>query len=77
MDKKERDLGFYFIKTMIAEKGAKNTYRNGSGAINVFGNEAEPICDYLSCHHKFSNHGKNKQKCRCKHPQNRILGLEK
>jgi hypothetical protein len=47
----------------------------GSKVINVLGQESEPICDYLSCHHKFSEHGKNKQLCKCKHPQNRSMGL--
>lgn len=49
----------------------------GPKVINVLGQESEPICDYLSCHHKFSEHGKNRQLCKCKHPQNRSMGLRK
>src|SRR5215469_5016789 len=28
-----------------------------TNVIDVFGKETEPICDYLRCHHKFSEHG--------------------
>lgn len=40
---------------------------------NVWGNEAEPICTYYRCKHRFSEHGTNR--CRCKHPQNTIIGV--
>jgi hypothetical protein len=30
-----------------------------TNVIDVFGKEAEPICDYLRCHHKFSEHGRS------------------
>ncbi len=43
-------------------------------AVDVFGKEIEPICDYLRCHHKFSVHGLSSGKCRCKHPQNAAIG---
>jgi hypothetical protein len=43
-------------------------------AVNVFGKELEPICDYLRCHHEFSVHGLRDSKCRCKHPQNAATG---
>jgi hypothetical protein len=39
---------------------------------NVIGKETEPICDYLRCHHKFSEHGL--RICQCKHPHNRASG---
>jgi hypothetical protein len=39
-----------------------------TNVIDVFGEETEPICDYLRCHHKFSEHGISK--CQCKHPSN-------
>jgi hypothetical protein len=41
-----------------------------TNVIDVFGKETEPICDYLRCHHKFSEHGLRKRKCQCKHPRN-------
>ena len=42
--------------------------------IDVFGKETEPICDYLRCHHKFSEHGLRIRKCQCKHPRNSAAG---
>jgi hypothetical protein len=42
-----------------------------TNVIDVFGKETEPICDYLRCHHKFSEHGR---KCQCKHPRNSAAG---
>jgi hypothetical protein len=42
--------------------------------IDVFGKESEPICDYLRCHHKFSEHGLRVSKCQCKHPRNSAAG---
>ena len=42
--------------------------------VNVLGQESEPICDYLRCHHAFSLHGLRSSKCRCKHPQNVAIG---
>jgi hypothetical protein len=41
-----------------------------TNVIDVFGKETEPICDYLRCHHKFSEHGLRIPKCQCKHPRN-------
>ncbi len=43
-------------------------------AVDVFGKESEPICDYLRCHHEFSSHGLKTSKCKCKHPQNAAIG---
>jgi hypothetical protein len=44
--------------------------------INVFGEQIEPVCNYYRCHHKFSEHGyKSHSSCRCKHPQNSIVGI--
>jgi hypothetical protein len=41
--------------------------------IDVFGKETEPICDYLRCRHKFSEHGLRIRKCQCKHPRNILI----
>ena len=43
-------------------------------SLNVLGQQAEPICAYYRCHHKFSLHGS--RSCRCKHPTNKTLGIE-
>ncbi len=51
-----------------------SNFRLTNKAVDVFGKEAEPICNYLRCHHKFSVHGLDACKCRCKHPQNDIIG---
>jgi hypothetical protein len=42
--------------------------------VDVFGKKSEPTCNYYRCRHKFSEHGSNI--CRCKHPQNRVIGVE-
>ena len=41
--------------------------------LDVFGRQAEPICTYYRCNHKFSVHGSSR--CRCKHPTNKTLGI--
>lgn len=44
--------------------------------VNVFGEQIEPVCNYYRCHHKFSEHGyKSHSSCKCKHPQNSIVGI--
>jgi hypothetical protein len=45
------------------------------GTLNVFGQEAEPVCTYYRCNHKFSVHGLSKYGCKCKHPTNKTLGI--
>jgi hypothetical protein len=44
------------------------------GTLNALGNPAEPICNYYRCHHEFSLHGS--RRCKCKHPTNKVLGIE-
>ena len=44
------------------------------GTLNVFGEPAEPMCNYYGCHHKFSLHGS--RCCKCKHPTNKTLGIQ-
>ena len=51
-----------------------SNFRLTNKAVDVFGKEAEPICNYLRCHHKFSVHGLSASKCRCKHPKNDVIG---
>ncbi|MGA9154763.1 MAG: hypothetical protein WBZ36_29620 [Candidatus Nitrosopolaris sp.] len=43
--------------------------------IDVYGEVAEPICDYLRCHHRLSVHGLGTSKCKCRHPQNITVGV--
>ena len=40
--------------------------------IDVYGQEAEPICSYRKCHHKFSEHGRS---CKCQHAINYATGV--
>ncbi|MDQ6863364.1 MAG: hypothetical protein M3044_06035 [Thermoproteota archaeon] len=42
--------------------------------IDVFGEMADPICDYLRCHHKLSVHGLGTRVCQCRHPRNIAIG---
>ncbi len=51
-----------------------SNYQITTKAIDVFGKEVEPLCDYLRCHHKLSVHGLSSSKCRCKHPKNDVIG---
>ncbi|MFY9796278.1 MAG: hypothetical protein WBF33_18925 [Candidatus Nitrosopolaris sp.] len=41
--------------------------------IDVYGEAAEPICDYLRCHHRLSLHGLGTNECKCRHPQNLVV----
>jgi len=43
----------------------KQTQFLRTNVIDVFGKETEPICDYLQCRHKFSEHGLRMRKCQC------------
>ena len=49
--------------------------------MNVFEVEEDPVCDFCSCYHKFSIHGKRSHQkqfnCICKHPTNKALGVIK
>ncbi len=45
------------------------------GTVDVFGQQAEPICTYYRCNHKFSAHGSDSHGCKCKHPTNKTLGI--
>jgi len=50
-------------------------HKVGPTVINVYGEVAEPICDYLRCHHRLSVHGLRTSKCKCRHPQNITVGV--
>jgi hypothetical protein len=64
-DKQKQKLEQYEVKNQEPEKW---------GTLNVLGQPAEPICAYYRCHHKFSLHGS--RGCRCKHPTNKVLGIQ-
>ena len=36
---------------------------SGKMAIDVYGQQIEPICNYRTCNHKFSSHGHSGSKC--------------
>ena len=40
-------------------------------SIDVYGQQIEPICNYRTCNHKFSEHG---HKCKCNHAMNYATG---
>ena len=42
-------------------------------AMDVYGQQIEPICNYRTCNHKFSVHGHSSRKCKCRHPLNYAL----
>jgi hypothetical protein len=41
--------------------------------LDLYGQEAEPICSYRTCRHKFSVH--NSRKCKCRHALNYATGV--
>ena len=41
-------------------------------AMDVYGQQIEPICNYRTCSHKFSEHGR---KCKCNHAHNYAAGV--
>jgi hypothetical protein len=43
-------------------------------AMDVYGQQIEPICNYRTCNHKFSAHG-HSRKCKCRHPLNYATGV--
>jgi hypothetical protein len=43
--------------------------------IDVYGQQIEPICNYRTCHHKFSVHGYGNHSCKCRHPLNYATGV--
>ena len=57
-------------KTLQKQKFSPATTK----VIDVFGEMAEPICDYLGCHHKLSVHGLGTRVCQCRHPRNTAIG---
>jgi hypothetical protein len=42
---------------------------------DVYGQQTEPICNYHTCHHKFSLHGHRMHVCKCSHPLNYVIGI--
>ena len=58
----------------VPRNSLRDLTKQKQGIIDVFGKKSEPTCNYYRCHHKFSEHGSNI--CRCKHPQNRVIGVE-
>jgi hypothetical protein len=43
---------------------------------DVFGQETEPICNYNTCHHKFSSHNRGTRVCKCHHARNYATGVQ-
>ena len=44
----------------------------GQMVMDVYGQEIEPMCNYRTCNHKFSEHGNHK--CKCRHAVNYATG---
>ncbi|MGC2427269.1 MAG: hypothetical protein WA421_09550 [Nitrososphaeraceae archaeon] len=59
----------------VPSKPLRDLTKQKQAIVDVFGKKSEPTCKYYRCHHKFSEHGSTI--CRCKHPQNRVTGVEK
>jgi hypothetical protein len=48
---------------------------SGEMAMDVYGQQIEPICNYRTCNHKFSTHGHGSRTCKCSHPINYATGI--
>jgi hypothetical protein len=88
MEKKENEIAMNRSQSLLVKnKGILNSSEvmnqhrvdenisNLVQMINVFGEQIEPVCNYYRCHHKFSEHGYKTHSCKCKHPQNSIVGI--
>jgi hypothetical protein len=61
----------YYQPTTIAVEHSPS----GKMAIDVYGQQTEPICNYRTCNHKFSTHGHSSRTCKCRHPLNYAVGV--
>jgi len=64
-----------YSQAVIEEKTPRKQSPTKTTVIDVYGEVAEPICDYLRCHHRLSVHGLGTGKCKCRHPQNITVGV--
>ncbi|HXX96888.1 MAG TPA: hypothetical protein VEL11_07205 [Candidatus Bathyarchaeia archaeon] len=68
-------FGNYSQKVIEENRPSKQFRKRSPTVIDVYGEVAEPICDYLRCHHRLSVHGLRTSKCKCRHPQNITVGV--
>jgi hypothetical protein len=63
------------VATTIVEQSPTTQYQpqQQEKAIDVYGQETEPICSYRRCHHKFSEH--RNHNCKCHHAVNYATGV--
>jgi hypothetical protein len=54
---------------------SRNQQQEQTKIIYVYGQQTEPICNYHTCHHKFSLHGYSIHVCKCRHPLNYATGV--
>jgi hypothetical protein len=59
--------------TIVIEQSSAGQHQ--SKVIDVYGQQIEPICEYRTCHHKFSVHGHNTRRCKCRHAFNYAAGI--
>jgi hypothetical protein len=58
--------------TIVIEQPSAGQHK--SKAIDIYGQQIEPICSYRTYHHQFSIHGQGNQ-CKCRHPLNYAAGV--
>jgi hypothetical protein len=61
--------------TIIIEQSSTSQQQQQTKVIDVYGQQIEPICNYRTCHHKFSVHGHGTHGCKCRHPLNYAAGV--
>src|SRR5919202_1329309 len=47
----------------------------GQMAMDVYGQQIEPICNYRKCNHKLSEHSPGNHRCKCRHAANYATGV--
>ena len=48
---------------------------SGQMAMDIYGQQIEPICNYRKCNHKFSEHSPGNHRCKCRHAANYATGV--
>jgi hypothetical protein len=65
------------VTTTIVEQLPPTPYKQQpqqqEKAIDMYGQETQPICSYRRCHHKFSEH--RNHNCKCHHAVNYATGV--
>jgi hypothetical protein len=62
-------------RIIMEQSSSQQLQQHQTKVIDVYGKQIEPICNYRTCHHKFSVHGYGNHNCKCRHPLNYATGV--